>query len=342
MCWSLNWLIPRMKDMDILVLGGTRFVGLHIVEAFVAAGHQVTVLTRGQAQPTLPPGVEQLVGDRDEGPGGLAALGQRRWDACVDVSGYQPRQVRASTHVLRDRVDRYVFISTGSVYAEQHRQILREDDPLLPAYPGDHAEISFETYGPLKVACERLVQAAFPESFTVLRPQLVVGPQDYSARYAYWPDRAARGGTVLAPGDGQDFFQVIDARDHARFAVTVVEQRVSGIFNMAGPRLFWSEFLSMLGIQDVRWASVDELDALNVSIYDFPGFLPRANNPQSGMNNVDNSAALAVGLTLTDPARTARDTRAWSQDAGKAYALTPEREADILADLGKLTGSSMQ
>ncbi len=298
----------------------------------MAAGHQVTVLTRGQAQVGLPAGVEHLIGDRDNGPAGLAALGQRHWDVCADVSAYQPRQVRASTGALQGRVGHYVFVSTGSVYAEQDRAVLTEDGPLLPAYPGEAAEVTFETYGSLKVACEALVQNAFPGAFTILRPQLLVGPYDYSARYSYWPDRAARGGRVLAPGDGQDFFQVIDVRDHARFAVTVAEQRVCGIFNVAGPRLLWREFLQALGVQDVRWASVSALEALNVSIYDFPGFIPRVNF-QSGLMNVDHSAALAAGLRLTSPAHTAHDTRAWSQHVTRDYPLTPQLEAEILERL---------
>ncbi|KQR33053.1 NAD-dependent epimerase/dehydratase family protein [Deinococcus sp. Leaf326] len=322
--------------MDILILGGTRFVGRHIVEAFVAAGHRVTVLTRGQTAADLPAGVKHLTGDRDAPGGGLEALAGRRWDACVDVSGYQPRQVRASTAALRARVDHYVFISTVSVYAEQDREVVRESDPLLPACSDEAAAVTSETYGPLKVACEALVQAAFPDASTILRPQIVAGPDDYTRRYPYWPDRAARAGEgegpVLVPGDGQDFLQVIDARDLARLTVWLTEARRPGVFNVSGPRLTWAEFLRLLGVREVRWASLSELQAVGAAPHEFPVFLPRG-SAQSGLMNVDHTAALAAGLTLTDPAVTAEDTRAWSRTAGLAPLLPAARESELLAYL---------
>lgn len=318
--------------MDILVLGGTRFVGRHIVEAFIAAGHRVTVFTRGKADVKLPDSVTFLTGDRDAGPAGLADLEGRQWDTCVDVSGYQPGQVRASTELLQERVGRYVFISTASVYAEQNRALITETDPLLPAFAGEVAEITFETYGSLKVACEALVERAFPNNFTILRPQLIAGPHDYTPRYAYWPDRAARGGQVLVPGDGQDFMQVIDAHDLARFVVRVVEQSIGGIFNVAGPKLTWAEFMQVLGVQDMRWVSSSELDRLGASPDEFPAYLSRE-HLQSGVMSMSNAKALAAGLTLTDPARTARETREWSQYARLNYSMTPERESELLAQL---------
>lgn len=322
--------------MDILILGGTRFVGRHIVEAFVAAGHRVTVLTRGQTNAELPAGVKRLTGDRDEGPAGLAALGARRWDACVDVSGYQPRQVRASTHALRDRVGQYVFVSTVSVYAEPGREVVRETDPLLPPCPDEAAPVTGDTYGPLKVACEALVEAAFPGAATILRPQIVAGPEDYTRRTLYWPERAARAGAgetpVLAPGDGQDFVQVIDARDLARLTVRLTGAWRPGIFNVAGPRLSWADFLGLLGAAEVRWASVADLEAVGAGPQEFPLFLPRG-SAQGGLMAVDAAAALAAGLVLTDPAVTAADTLAWSRNAGLLPLLTPAREAEVLAAL---------
>lgn len=315
--------------MQILILGGTRFVGRHIVEAFLQASHKVTVLTRGQTADELPEAVERLQGDRNAGSAGLSALAGRSWDACIDVSGYTPLQVRSSAETLRGCVGRYVFVSTVSVYAEQYRHPIRETDPLLPPFEGDTAEISFETYGPLKVACERIISEIYGDACTILRPQLVAGPHDYTPRYPYWVDRVARGGTILAAGKDSDHIQVIDARDIGRFAVNVVQQQLSGIFNLSGPRLTWQAFLDVLGAQNVFWVTPEQLAAVGVEIYELPVYLPD-NNTQGGVMETDHSRALAAGLTLTDPAVTARDTRAWSKGAGLEYKLTPEREAEIL------------
>lgn len=314
--------------MDILILGGTQFVGRHIVLAFLAGGHRVSILTRGQSPDELPENVERLRGDRGEA-GGLDALTGRRWDACVDVSGYTPAAVRASAVGLRDRVGRYVFVSTVSVYAEPGRHPVREDDPLLPPAPAEQTEVTGQSYGPLKVACEQIVQEVFGDRATILRPQIVAGPFDHTARYPYWPDRAAGGGgETLLPGSGEDHVQVIDARDLAAFTVRVVEQSVGGVFNVAGPRLSWAAFAGVLGIRHPVWVPADALEGLGFR--ELPLFIPESGE-QAGLMDVDAARALAAGLTLRDPAVTARDTRAWSAGVDLNYALTPEREAQALA-----------
>ena len=319
--------------MNILILGGTQFVGRHIVEAFLDSGHKVTVLTRGESKDELPETVERLHGDRNEGAAGLTALEGRAWDACVDVSGYTPRQVRASVEGLKGRVGRYVFVSTVSTYAEPERHPVREDDPLSPPAAEDVTEVSGDTYGPLKVTCENIVHEVYGEHSTVLRPQIVAGPFDHTARYPYWVDRAARGGKVLAPGDGSDFLQVIDARDLARFTVKVVKDGIDGTFNMAGPRISWAEFMNVLGVSNPVWVDGKTLEANSLGFKELPVYIPE-HSEQGGLMDVDNARAIAAGLTLTDPAVTARDTREWSKDAALKYALTPQREAEILASLG--------
>lgn len=319
--------------MNILILGGTQFVGRHIVEAFVDSGHAVTVLTRGKSKDELPEAVERLQGDRNEGKAGLRALTGREWDACVDVSGYTPRQVRASAEELRGHVGRYVFVSTVSVYAEPERHPVREDDPLSPPAAEDVTEVSGQTYGPLKVTCENIVRELYGDHCTVLRPQIVAGPFDHTARYPYWVDRAARGGQVLAPGDGSDFLQVIDARDLARFTVKVVEDGIDGVFNLAGPRIGWADFMTVLGVSEPVWVDAKTLETNGLGFKELPVYIP-AGGEQGGLMDVDNARAVAAGLTLSDPAVTAQDTRAWSRNADLNYALTPEREREILASLG--------
>ena len=319
-----------MGRMNILMLGGTQFIGRHMTLAFLAAGHAVTVLTRGLSPDDLPLEVERLRGDRDQGLAGLTALSDRNWDACIDVSGYTPRQVRPSAELLRTQVQRYVFVSSVSVYGDtQHRPVL-ETDPLLPAAAGDVTEINGETYGPLKVACEGIVQEIYGLRGTVLRPQIVAGPHDPTGRYPYWVNRAVQGGEMLAPGDGTDHVQVIDVRDLARFAVRVVEDERGGVFNLVGPRLSWSAFMRVLGAEQVTWVSTEVLNSQGVTSQELPLFRPE-HGPLSSLMDVDPARSLAAGLTLTDPAVTVQDTRAWSATAQLTPPFTPEREAAVLA-----------
>lgn len=323
--------------LEVLLLGGTQFVGRHIVEALLRAGHQVSVLTRGRTPDELPDEVERLRGDRDEGAAGLNALLGRTWDACVDVSGYTPRQVRASAEALQGHVRRYVFVSTVSVYAEQGRHPIREDDPLLPEAAEDVTEVTGETYGPLKVTCERIVRDVYGERATILRPQIVAGPFDPTGRYTYWVDRVAAGGRFLAPGDGSDFVQVIDARDLALFVVTVLQRDLPGVFNLAGPRLSWPEFVEAArqatgGEAEPVWVGRAALEAQQVGPRDLPIWLP-ADSAQGGLMDVSSDRAQAAGLSLTDPQQTARDTRRWSAHTPQKAFLTPEREGEVLTAL---------
>jgi len=315
--------------MQILILGGTQFVGRHIVEAFLAAGHTVSILTRGQTADELPASVERLRGDRDAGAAGLEALAGRSWDACVDVSGYTPRQMRASAERLRTRVKRYVFVSAVSVYGDPDSRPVRETHPLLPPAAEDVTEVNGETYGPLKVACEHIVQEIYGERGTLLRPQVVAGPHDPSGRYPYWVNRAARGGEMLAPGDGSDHVQVIDARDLARFAVKVVEDDLGGPFNLAGPRITWAEFMQVLGAKHLVWVNAEILRSAGLTFLELPLFRPE-DGARSSLMDVSSERARAAGLVLTDPAITVRDTRAWSLGTDLPLALSSEREVELI------------
>ena len=286
--------------MNVLILGGTQFVGRHIAEAFLAAGHAVSVLTRGRTPDPLPASVERLRGDRDAGAAGLDALGGagRAWDACVDVSGYTAAPVRASAERLRGRVGRYVFVSAVRVYGDpgrQHRPV-REDCPLLPPAPEDVTEVDADTYGPLKVTCERIVRETYgDEGATILRPQVVAGPHDHIGQFTYWADRAARGGETLAPGDGTDHVQVIDARDVARFAVRAVEGRLGGAFNLAGPRLTWAEFLRVLGATNLAWVPAEILRTAGLTTSrDLPLYRPEY-GPRASLMDVSSEKARAAG-----------------------------------------------
>lgn len=319
--------------MKILILGGTKFIGRHIAGALLAGGHSVSVLTRGRTPDELPAAVERLRGDRDEGPAGLKALAGREWDACVDVSGYTPRQVRPSAESLKDAVDRYVFVSTGSVYGDAQRRPVRETNPRMPPAAEDVTVIDGDTYGPLKVACENLVEAIYGERATILRPQIVAGPHDPSGRFTYWARRSALGGAMLAPGDGSDHVQVIDARDLARFTVKVIEKGIAGPFNLAGARLTWKEFMRELRPESAVWVPAKLLEDLDPAV--LPLYRPER-GAYAGLMDVSNDKAAAAGLTLTPISATIRDTRAWLEGRDLPLALPPAREAELIAAARKL------
>jgi 2'-hydroxyisoflavone reductase len=316
--------------MKWLVLGGTQFIGRHVVEHALARGHEVSVLNRGVSADALPRGVERLRGDRDAGADGLRALAGHRWDACIDVSGYTTHQVRASTTALRDRVARYVYVSAVMTYGDPRLRPVRETHPRVPPWTGDVVgtdAVNGDNYGALKVANEDLVGALFPGRCALLRPQVVVGPHDPSGRYAAWVQRAGRGGPMLAPGDGADHLQVIDVRDLARFVVRVVEGGLGGAFNLAGPRFDWAAFVGLLGVADSVWVADALLRADGLTPFDLPLYRPE-HGPRAGLMDVSAARALAAGLVLTDPVITLRDVRACP--APPAPWLAPERETALI------------
>lgn len=316
--------------MRILILGGTQFIGRHIVETLLAAGHGVSILTRGVSPDELPAVVERLRGDRDQGAAGLDALAGRSWDACVDVSGYTPRQVRPSAELLRGRVGRYIFISAVSVYGDPSERPVREAHPRLRPAAEDVTEIDGATYGPLKVACENIVAELYGERCALLRPQVVVGPHDPSGRYAYWLQRAAAGDEMLAPGDGSDHLQAIDVRDLACFVTTVIERGLSGSFNLAGPRLTWAAFMGILGARRYVWVPAELIAAAGLTFVELPLYRPER-GPRASLMDVSSERARAAGLTLTDPAATAEAMRSWLVGREPPQALPREREAELIA-----------
>ncbi len=320
--------------MKLLVLGGTVFLGRHLVHAALARGHEVTLFNRGRTNPDLFPEVERLTGDRD---GGLAPLRGRRWDVVVDTSGYVPRVVRQSAELLRGSVGAYVFISTASVYAldaadkSEGGSVIRLEDPA--------SEDVEAHYGGLKALCEAVVTACFGERALRVRSGLIVGPHDPSGRFTYWALRTARGGEVLGPGAADRAVQFIDARDQADWVLEMAEAGRGGLFNVTGParRLTFGELLVRCA-GPVTWVSDEFLLAEAVRPYsELPLWVP----PSDGDLNMPIDLALAAGLRHRALDETIRDTRAWAESAGGAVEtsdasgrarrqLTPEREAELL------------
>lgn len=319
--------------MKLLLLGGTLFIGRHVVDALLAGGHAVTVFNRGHSPDALPAAVERLRGDRDEGAAGLRALDGRRWDACIDLSGYTTRQVRASAAALQGRVGRYVYVSAVMAYGDPQLRPVRETHPRVAPWRGDVAstdDVNGDNYGPLKVACEDLVTALHPGRCAVLRPQIVFGPHDPSGRVASWLRRAERGGPMLAPGDGRDHLQMIDVRDLAAFARRVVEDGLGGAFNLAGPRVGWSTFIDLIGAPEPAWVPAALLRDAGLAFNELPLYRPE-HGPRAGLMDVSAERALAAGLQLRDLAASLRDLRDLRADrAAPAPWMAPEREAALI------------
>ncbi len=322
--------------MRILILGGTLFLGRHIVDAALARGHDVVLFNRGQRNPHLFPQLEKLRGDRD---GDLAALRGRRFDAVVDPSGYRPEQMRAVTRVLGEAVVHYGFISSISVYRElpPHRSF-DEDAPLAEGDQG---------YGALKARCEEVLEEMLPGRVARVRPGLIVGPHDPTDRFTYWPRRVARGGSVLAPGRPERPVQLVDVRDLAEWCVGVAEQYRVGVFNAVGPRstLTMGQLLEGCAavtesIPRFMWVADEDLVAAGVKPWtELPLWIPESDSRVGGMLLADNRRAVAAGLTFRPLADTIRATLQWDRYEGAAgHALpirvtpiAPEREAELLS-----------
>jgi len=320
--------------MRILILGGSHLIGRHIAETLHRDGNSVSVFNRGVSPDGLPSGIERLRGDRDEGSRGLDALEGRSWDACVDVSGYTAIQVRASAEKLRSRAARYIYISAVKAYGNPETHPVYETHPLMHPADEDVTELDDDTYGALKVRCERIVMESYPDRFTILRPQVATGPYDQSGRYAYWLKRAMAGTRMLAPGDGSDHLQVIDARDIAGFVKTILENAGGGIFNVAGPRFTWAEFMRMIGAKDIVWVPAEIIRAEGLTFSQLPLYRPE-NDPRGPLGSpalmdVNCDLARKAGLALTAPQDTVRAMREWMADREFPAMLPAETEAALI------------
>lgn len=325
--------------MKLLMLGGTKFVGRHLVEAALARGHELTLFHRGRTNPELFSELEVIRGDRDHD---LDRLAGRSWDAVIDTSGYLPRLVSASARRLSETVERYVFISSISVYgtgvspgADETTPVLSLGDPTIEVVNG-------ETYGPLKVLCEAAIEAELPGRALHVRPGLIVGPEDPTDRFTYWPCRVARGGEVLAPGDPRQPVQFIDARDLAAWIVRQVEAKATGVYNATGPReaLGMGAFLeacrAALG-KDARFTWVDEAFLLEREVRPFselPLWMPAA---QAGFSAISSRKAQEAGLTYRPLAETIQETATSRQGRGEEWqaGMASGREQELLAAWSK-------
>jgi 2'-hydroxyisoflavone reductase len=348
--------VPAAAPKRILILGGTGLTGPHQVRYALARGHKVTVFNRGRRNERLPQnaGVEELRGDRNLHQ--VDALKGRDWDVVIDNPTSLPFWVKDAGEVLKGHTGQYVFISTISVYDPKGQTAINEGSPLMEYKGGDPLAVTpqqfqqnvGELYGPMKTASEREARKWFGDRTTVIRPGLIVGPGDASFRFTYWPYRIEQGGDILAPGDGTDPVQVIDARDLAEWTIRVVENGTTGTFNATGPRARLTMAEMLAGVRaafdgnkelSFTWVPAPFLAEQKVSPWgEMPVWLP-GSDPESVISRTDVTRAVAAGLTFRPLATTSADALAWFREQpeaaraqiSKAAGIAPDKEKAVLA-----------
>ncbi len=329
--------------MRILVIGGTRFVGRHFVEAARAAGHTITLFHRGKTGSDVFSDLETIHGDRNQAAD-LDQLRGKTWDVVLDTCAYVPRHVRMLTDVIRDGTSHYILISTISVYSDPVTPGADEDAPVITLDDPTTEEVTGQTYGGLKVLCETAARDSGIKSVTLVRPGMIVGPHDPTDRFTYWVERVARGGEILVPGEPNRRVQFIDGRDLAAWLVKVVDNRTIGTFNTVNPPhgVTWQEWMDDMRAEfgsDAQFTFVPDswLESHQVTGAELPFWVPA---PYAGVLAVSNARAYETGLRARSTREIARDTLTWSRSrAGHTLTsgLTPKREADLLKTWGSET-----
>jgi 2'-hydroxyisoflavone reductase len=333
---------PPSRSLRLLILGGTGFIGPYQVRYAVERGHRVTIFNRGQTNPGLFPDVEQLRGDRN---GDLDALKGREWDVVIDNSRANPDWVRLSARLLTDAAGLYFYVSSRSAYADTSRVPMTAEAPTFTYETAGVAPGATSLpYGLAKALSEREAQAAFPGRTAIFRPGLIIGPEDETDRFTYWPVRINRGGEVLAPGDPSDPVQIIDVRDLCEWMIRMAEGGHAGVFNVVGPATPRPMAELLYGIRAVTtaettftWVDTDFLLAQKVRPYsDLPVWRPPRDGAE-GFARFDLTREVKLGLTFRPLAVTARDTldyhfsRPPERQAKLAAGISAEREAALLS-----------
>ncbi len=335
---SLGWILNLSiwsNNMRLLVIGGTVFLGRHLVSLALAAGHQVTTLNRGTHDHVEQHNVEKLRTDREQIHTGI--LSGRSFDAVIDTCGYQPETVRRSLNVLAGSVGTYVFISTVSVYGDFSAIGISEESPIKYTQPREQGD-----YGSLKADCEKVVTELMPECSLIIRPGLIAGPYDPTDRFTYWPARFGRGGKILTPGRPERLIQFIDVRDLAAWVLVLAEAQARGTYIATGPeeRLTMGDFLDACEQTvrtEVELVRVEDgvLEKAGVAPWtELPLWIPASNRSFAGIMRLDRSKAAAAGLKCRPITATIADTLAWDQTRDPSIprvgGLSAEREALLL------------
>lgn len=343
----VNPVSAKEKSLRILILGGTGFIGPHFVRVLSEAGHKISLFNRGKRDPSVHPGIEQLLGDRN---GPVDSLKGHDWDVVIDNSGYLPKQVRLAAEVLKGHIQHYVFISSISAYADFKTPGMDEDAKLATVEDPNTTTIDDKTYGGLKVLCEQAVTEIYGKNSTIIRPTYIAGPGDHTDRFTYWPWRVAKGGEMLVPGTPNDPFQFIDVRDLTDFVKLCVEKRIPGTYNACNT----PKSVTMGSLLDTSkkvtganttftWATPKFLEENAIIGEKAEGnYLPiwsPSDGDDAGSQLVSNARAVKKGMKFRALDVTIRDTLAWAnarppEKNDKLRAgLTPEQEKGLLEKL---------
>lgn len=328
------------KPLKILILGGTGFLGPQLTDAAEARGHEVTTFNRGVTEKKkvgyLPEVTKKLYGNRDPklradgtpadqpgddetNPAGLSQLKGKTFDAVIDTSGYFPRIVKASAELLAPNVKQYVFISTISVYDNREGDITDESAPLGkmedPTIEDMGSQMQY--YGPLKALCEQAAEAAMPGRVLNIRPGFIVGPDDSTDRFTYWPWRAAQGGEMLVPGSPDDPVQFIDVRDLSEWTIRCIENNTVGIFNATGTEKphRWGDVIDACIAASPNkptpvWVSTEWMLSQQDPRLQCPIWVPPVAEYKN-FHRTNVSKAVKAGLTFRPVSETVRATMDW-------------------------------
>ena len=336
--------------MKILIIGGTKFLGRHLIKAAQAKNHEVTIFNRGKFSNEVFANVEQIRGDRNFD---LEKLTNRTWDAVIDTCGYLPQNVKASAEFLQDAVGQYVFISSISVYADFSQPNFDETAPLAKLTAEQEKEfaeidpkgelngiILGEIYGALKVLCETEIESTFGERFLNIRPGLIVGEYDWTDRFSYWVMRIAKGSEVLAPANPNLFIQFIDAQDLSEWTIKIIENKEVGTFNATGKpfELRFGTFLEEIksatnSDAEFTWVSEEFLTEEKVAPWsEMPLYLPESDKSWAGFLSANVDKAVEKGLSFQPIHETILKTLNWRKtiDDELKAGISTEREAELL------------
>ncbi len=316
--------------MKILVLGGTSFVGRYLVETAEKNGHEVVLFNRGKTNQEVYKHLRHIQGDRRKDAN---LVGEEEWDAVFDTCAYSPLDLQPMLDILKNKTKAYMFISTISVYDDYKNGRPHESSSTFNQKI-ETDEVTGVTYGPLKVMCEQLVNDTFDKHALIIRPCIVVGPNDTTDRFTYYAKQLGKSGKVAVPGgdDPHRKVQWIDVRDMAKWIVQMVEEGKTGTFNVASNPLSMNEFIDEIACVDIEkeWVSDEVLEAADLGVRRYPFWMPISKDFPEGFFVVENQLAVNNGLTFRPLAETAQDTREWALDRELKAGPTVEQEQAFL------------